>query len=73
MWGGRLRSRLFIKQLMQGRDTFSVKAPQLLTLTNIFAVLWESRQTLGKSRIPRHTWRDVPGKRGVAPCRVHPQ
>jgi hypothetical protein len=34
MWDGRLRSCLFIKQLMQGRDTFSVKAPQLLTLTN---------------------------------------
>jgi hypothetical protein len=34
MWGGCKRSRLFIKQLMQSRDTFSVKAPQLLTLIN---------------------------------------
>jgi hypothetical protein len=34
MWGGCQRSRLFIKQLMQSRDTFSVKAPQLLTLIN---------------------------------------
>jgi hypothetical protein len=34
MWGGCKRSRLFIKQLMQSRDTFSVKAPQSLTLIN---------------------------------------
>jgi hypothetical protein len=37
------------------------------------AVLRESRQTSGKLKIPRHTWRDVPGKTGVAPCRDHPQ
>jgi hypothetical protein len=72
MWGGHLRSRLFIKQLMQSRDIFRESATISDAYQHVIAVLWESRQTSGKLKIPRHTWRDVPGKRGVAPCRVHP-
>jgi len=74
MWGGRLRSRLFIKHLMQGRDAFSVKAPQLLMLTNTslprFAKAdrhWASQNTPPHlARCPRRKGRGtVPGASAI--------
>jgi hypothetical protein len=60
----------------KARHIFRESAAIADAYQHVFAVLWESRQTVGKLKIPRHTchtWRDVPGKTGVAPCRDHPQ
>jgi hypothetical protein len=57
----------------RSRHIFRESATIADAYQHVFAALWESRQTLGKLKTPRDTWRDVPEKRGVAPYRVHPQ